>query len=177
MPDYVTAIRTTAGDLPLDYTLGVTNKPDLSPEALGVAPVQHAENHWSTGTDPLDPNAIGAARIPVMLKITLPLTDPGWTAQIDDETGETYYTQTADVPGVDADVNTQWISVSPDPDSEDAYNAAKVTATEQGENTITFSASSIPAVDDVQCAVNAYIVIQDVNMASNTDEGVAEDAS
>ena len=175
MPDYVTKIRTTAGDLPYDYN-SLANLPELTPEAVGAAPLLHAMNHAEDGIDPIEPNSIGAAKIPVMMIINLPLTDPGWSAQTDGETGETYYTQTATVNGVDLNPTTQWISVSPVPDSEEAYNAAKVTATAQGENSITFSASSIPSIDDVQCAVQAYVVIQDVNMQTDVGE-VTSDAS
>lgn len=180
MPEYVTKIRTTAGDLPYDYN-SLANKPNIASDALldeegNANPLrEHAENHAIGGYDYIEPNSIGAAKIPVMMIVNLPLIDPGWGAQTDGETGETYYTQEVQVNGVDSDPNTQWISVSPTPNSEEAYNAAKVTATAQGENSITFSASSIPAVNEVQCAIEAYVVIQDVSMQTNqVEEGTVE---
>lgn len=178
MADYVTAVRTADGDKLIDYN-ALANRPNIASDALlddegNANPLrEHAENHALGGYDYIEPNSIGAAKIPVMLKITLPLTDPGWTEQTDEETGETYYTQDATVAGVDADVNTQWISVSPVPETEDAYNNAKVTATQQSENTITFTANSIPKIDETECSVLVYVVIQDVDM----QEGVTDDAS
>jgi len=81
--------------------------------------------------------------------MTLTLPASGWNA--------TTKTQVVQVPGVDADETTQLIQPVVSKASKDAYRKAGVECTDQGANSLTFTAKTIPTED-----LTVYVVITDL---------------
>ena len=82
-------------------------------------------------------------------RVSVTLTASGWNSSAK--------TQTVTVSGVLADESAQVIQPIPAIASQSAYNAAGILATGQAENSITFTASTVPTAD-----LSVYIVITEV---------------
>ena len=82
-------------------------------------------------------------------RVSVTLTASGWNSSAK--------TQTVTVSGVLADESAQVIQPIPAIASQSAYNAAGILATGQAENSITFTATTVPTAD-----LSVYIVITEV---------------
>lgn len=103
---------------------------------------------WIEDTKPTyTASEVGAATKPKRVSVTL--TASGWNSSAK--------TQTVTVNGVLADESAQVIQPIPAIASQSAYNAAGILATGQAANSITFTASTVPAAD-----LSVYIVITEV---------------
>ena len=90
----------------------------------------------------------GLAKAPVACKVTL--TASGWDS--------TAKTQSATVSGVLEDESKQLIMPMPAGTSMSAYNEAGIQMTAQGNNSVTFTADTVPTAD-----VEVWVVVQSVN--------------
>lgn len=103
---------------------------------------------WIGDTKPTyTASEVGAATKPKRVRVTI--TASGWNSSTK--------TQTVRVNGVLADESAQVIQPIPAIASQSAYNAAGILATGQAENSITFTASTVPTAD-----LSVYIVITEV---------------
>lgn len=82
-------------------------------------------------------------------RVSVTLTASGWNSSAK--------TQTVTVSGVLADESAQVIQPIPAIASQSAYNAAGILATGQAENSITFTATTVPTAD-----LSVYVVITEV---------------
>lgn len=82
-------------------------------------------------------------------RVSVTLTASGWNSSAK--------TQTVTVSGVSADESAQVIQPIPAIASQSAYNAAGILATGQAENSITFTATTVPTAD-----LSVYVVITEV---------------
>lgn len=82
-------------------------------------------------------------------RVSVTLTASGWNSS--------KKTQTVTVNGVSADESAQVIQPIPAIASQSAYNAAGILATGQAENSITFTATTVPTAD-----LSVYVVITEV---------------
>ena len=99
-------------------------------------------NNWFAGLGDLinqNTEAMLVAALPVSVNVTLPAS--GWTA-----TSSGTYTQSVQVVSMNT---TKTVLVSPADDSAEAYAAAEIRCTAQGNNTLTFSAVTKPTANIV----------------------------
>lgn len=151
----------------LTATFSVTNAREIAPGGAAGQVLTKASNadfdvEWAslpaivdnlTSTSIANPLSANQGRLLDLKKaevsaITVTLLIANWVQSEDN------YTQTINVNGVTADVNTNLIDVAPNPNSFDAYIENDIRAISQGNGTLTFSAGSVP---DVNVAVNIKI--------------------
>lgn len=129
-------------------TLGTDGKvPPGQLPAMNYAPSTHASQHGSRGSDPITPESIGAA--PASKYVTVTLAAASWDS--------TAKTQTVTVTGVSATETAQMITPTPALASQTAYYDAGILCTGQAADSLTFTATTVPADD-----LTVYVVIQEV---------------
>lgn len=168
IPEFVQGIRTTDGDKKYDYNaLGNLPNPTDNMCSVGTdllakinAYQQHAGQHAIGGGDWISPNSIGAANIPLMFVVNIPVD--AWAEEPSEFTENgTIFKQSVPVQGVKKDKNAQWISVGPAPDAGEVYSTAAVRAHEQDEGCIIFAAEVKPTADTAACVMIQDIIIKE----------------